>query len=76
MKRFLLFYGHKYDASGGMKDLIGEYDTIEEAKDKYYELLLDGFDDTFHDKEEYLTEQKQYIWHHIFDTQTRQFIFV
>jgi len=32
MKRYLLFGGDQYYASGGMADYIGDYDDVEEAE--------------------------------------------
>lgn len=31
MKKYLLFAGHSYYPAGGAFDLIGDYDTLEEA---------------------------------------------
>jgi hypothetical protein len=31
MRRYLLFAGHGYDQAGGWHDLVGDFDTIEEA---------------------------------------------
>lgn len=38
MKRFILFAGETYYPQGGMKDLQGSFDTLQEALDKALEL--------------------------------------
>lgn len=37
MKKYLLFAGQKYYPLGGMSDYIGDFDTIEQAKQAYTE---------------------------------------
>lgn len=53
MKRYLLFFGDIYYASGGMNDLEGDFDTIEEAEKRCKELLAG---------------EPVLVWFHIFDT--------
>lgn len=44
MKRYLLFHGVKYEASGGMFDFIADFDTLEEAKKFLHEKLRTNWD--------------------------------
>lgn len=34
MKKYMLFAGDTYYPSGGFFDLVGDYDTVEEAREK------------------------------------------
>lgn len=52
MKRYWLFAGPNYYASGGMKDFLGDFATIDEA-DLHFESLRKPGD---------------FEWFHIFDT--------
>jgi len=36
MKRFFLFHWDGYYPEGGMNDFLGDFDTIEEAKEAYF----------------------------------------
>ena len=38
MKRYLAFCGSDYDSSGGMKDSIGQFDSIQECNNALSEL--------------------------------------
>jgi len=42
MKRYLLFEGFYYYPSGGWGDFVGDFDTIEEARDGF-KLSSDGW---------------------------------
>jgi hypothetical protein len=59
MKRFLLFAGYTYYPSGGMEDLIGDFQTPEGARDKLVEVLEKGGVD----------------WAHIYDTETMAMVY-
>ena len=37
MKNYLAFYGMDYYPEGGMEDFIGDFDTLEEAKNFIYD---------------------------------------
>jgi hypothetical protein len=48
MKRFLLFSGDHYYPSGGWDDMVGDFDTPEDATAKGQELLRQLKTDWFH----------------------------
>jgi len=52
MKRYLLFSGYEYYPSGGWGDFIGDYNTVEEARNIYKKK----------------TKNSYYVWYHIIDT--------
>lgn len=71
MKRFMLFRGRNYYPSGGIDDLVGNYDTIDEAilvakseimKDYEYQKFA------YDDEKEYFNYEKDNTWGHIYDT--------
>ncbi len=43
MKEYALFYGSVYYPGGGMTDLEGWYDSIEECKDRLKFLLIESY---------------------------------
>lgn len=55
MKRYLAFFGQTYYPMGGMNDFIGDFDTVEEAKERIEEELDDW----------------SYEWCQVYDTQTK-----
>jgi len=38
MKRYLLFFGEQYYPSQGVGDLVGDFDTLHEAKERFNEV--------------------------------------
>ncbi len=48
MKRYLLFAGDYYYPVGGMEDFIGDFSTIERAKNKGVELIKNNKADWAH----------------------------
>ena len=52
MKRYALFAGDHYYPSGGIGDLVGSFETIEEAKakgrDALSEFNINDYNDWFH----------------------------
>ena len=62
MKRFLLFAGGVYYASGGFGDFIGDFQTPEDARDKLAEWIGTGSDIS-------------YLWAHIYDAETMTMVY-
>ena len=66
MKRYLAFYGDIYYPLGGMRDFIGDYDSIDEAISAVKEK----------NKSEWSgTEDWDVIWANIYDSVDETFIF-
>ncbi len=63
MKRYLLFIGTQYHSCGGIKDFVSDYNTLEEAIDAFEKNRDNG---TIFDKNE--------IWSHIYDTETKKIV--
>ncbi len=61
MKRFLLFGGYQYYPSGGMRDLRGDFDTLEEAE----KAATRG---------ESMIAESGYDWWHVLDTETMEVV--
>lgn len=70
MKRYLVFYFSKYYPSGGIEDFIEDFNTLEEAVNKVYELAnndkaeLATFDDFFEYNKAHVydTEERKIVW--------------
>jgi hypothetical protein len=65
MKRFLSFYGDIYYPSGGMEDFVGDFATLDEAKEGIEKKLVG---------EGGLRDNWEYQWAHIYDTDTRDIV--
>tara|TARA_R110000787_G_scaffold2616_1_gene10228 strand:- start:237 stop:431 length:195 start_codon:yes stop_codon:yes gene_type:complete len=62
MKRFLLFAGNVYYPSGGFGDFIGDFEALEDAKDKLLKWIeAEG--------------NPGYLWAHIYDTETMKVMY-
>lgn len=66
MKRFLLFYGDVYYASGGMKDFEGDFDAMEPAI-----AVVDSFRQKYGHTGDALG---RFDWAHIYDTVERRIV--
>lgn len=75
MKRYLLFRGRDYYPSGGIDDLSGDFDTIEECiaecRRDMVKDLVDKHLKLFNALEIIKCEQ-EYSWGYVYDTETRQ----
>ena len=67
MKRYLAFYGYAYHPLGGMDDLIGDYDTIDEALKGIRSAHKENH--PVKDSEELKNKFKEWYWAHIYDIQ-------
>jgi len=75
MKRYLLFRGRDYYPSGGIDDLLGDFDTVEECisecrKDMVKD-LVDKHPKLFN-AFEIIKYEQEYSWGYVYDTETRQ----
>ncbi len=73
MKRYLAFFGNIYYPQEGMKDFIGDFDTVEEAKmhiKTVYENKI-GFIDGLLPIEDDDSDH----WAHIYDTHTNKIVY-
>ena len=62
MKRFLLFAGDVFYPSGGFVDFIGDFEALEDAKDKLIKWIGTGAD-------------AKYLWAHIYDSETMAMVY-
>lgn len=72
MKRYLAFAGLSYYPSGGMKDFVGQYDEIEEAKSAILNELREH--DDYRSLEDIRLRVESYNWYHIYDTEQNCFV--
>jgi hypothetical protein len=72
MKRYLTFFGEHYYPSGGMDDLLNDFDTIEECKNAIDNRIKEGYNPDWYSIEEHVQHQWKYSWAHIYDTETRK----
>ncbi len=64
VKRYFLFAGDDYYPVGGIYDLVGTYDSVEECMSRLtYPIII--FDDI---------EIDEYDWYHIYDSQENKII--
>ncbi len=61
MERYLVFFGAIYYPAGGTKDLLGDYESIEQAKAAINKESKDS--------------QRKYKWAHIYDASRMEIIF-
>jgi hypothetical protein len=67
MKQYLAFFGETYYPLGGMTDLIGDYDSVEDAiqaihdAHKKYDIHSHGWNG--------------HVWCHVYDTQKHDFVY-
>lgn len=75
-KRYVAFLGNIYYPSGGMHDLLGSYDDIDDAKHAIDSKVRDGYCSSFHgDLDAYLEhEWRARKWGHIYDTETNKIV--
>lgn len=73
MKRYLAFYGEVYYPNRGMDDLVGDFDTMEEALEaitlKAKAELIEGY----YKNEEHLFSSR---WANIYDTELRKEVYL
>ncbi len=77
MKNYLLFMGQNYYPGGGAEDLLGSYETIEEAIQRNEsELSKDYISEEmqFVTKEEYVENAKDNTWAHIYDLENQKIV--
>lgn len=66
MERYMLFMGRPYYPKGGINDFIGDYTTLEAALEAW-----DYLKKPYGSKDDYLEEEKDRSWAHIYDIQTK-----
>ncbi len=75
MKRYLLFRGRDYYPSGGIDDLVADFDTLDESVTACRKDVTKDFDDykdMYERESEYFEYQMDYSWGYVYDTETRQ----
>jgi len=63
MKRYLLFCGINYYPSGGIDDLRGDYDSVEEAETVFRRKITEKYGEG---------SPYDYYWGHIYDIKERR----
>lgn len=77
MENYLLFMGVDYYPNGGAEDLLGSYESINEAIQRYESELSKRYvseDVNFVTKEEYIQNAKDNTWAHIYDLENKKII--
>lgn len=74
MKRYLTFFGSYYYPKGGMDDFIGDFDTMDECKNKIDDKIKEEFDyeNPFKDLDNYIKREWENNWATIYDTKERK----
>ena len=67
MKQFLAFFGETFYPKGGMSDLIGEFDTLEEA--------IQAITDAHREHDIHNHGWDGHVWCHVYDIENRAFIY-
>lgn len=72
MKRYLVFFGVTYHPESGMRDLLNDFDSIDECKDAIDNKIEELFNPNWNTLEEHIEYQWELHWANIYDTKNRQ----
>lgn len=72
MKRYLVFLGMHYYPDGGISDMFGEYDTIEECMTVLDKRIMEDFNPEYRTLDQHIESFWEHSWCHIYDTEKKE----